>query len=218
MAVVVGGAVTYQAVSDKNTTGAASPKAAVQTIITDLNNSDLIGVLDDLAPGERAALANPAWTPINDLKRLHVLQQTADPSSVSGVQFKAQDLTFASQTITVNDHVQIVQLTGGTITIGSDLTKVPFTGDFLKAAFPNGTPAGASKQKTVNLADQVKADGPDPAGGAEGRRALVPEPGVHRRRQRRARRRPDLDIAPTTSRPSAPARPRLRSRASSTRR
>ena len=98
VAVVAGGAVTYQAVSDKNAAGAASPKAAVQTIVADLNNSDLIGVLDDLAPGERAALASPAIDAINDLKRLHVLQQAANPSSVSGVQFKAQDLTFASQT------------------------------------------------------------------------------------------------------------------------
>jgi len=160
VAVVVGGAVTYQAVSDKNTTGAASPKAAVQTIITDLNNSDLIGVLDDLAPGERAALANPAVDAVNHLKRLNVLRRSADPASVSGVQFRAQNLAFAGQTITVNDHVQIVELTGGTITIGSDLTKVPFTGDFLKAAFPNGTPTGAGKQRTVNLADAVKANGP----------------------------------------------------------
>ena len=160
VAVVVGGAVTYQAVSDKNTTGAASPKAAVQKIISDLNNSDLVGVLDDLAPGERAALTTPVLDAINDLKRLHVLQQTADPASVSGVQFKAQDLTYASQTIPVNDHVQVVELTGGTITIGSDLTKVPFTGDFLKAAFPNGSPTGSSTQRSIKLDEVVKANGP----------------------------------------------------------
>ena len=53
-----GGAATYVAFAAGDS-GAGSPKAAVQKVIGDLENSDLVGVLDDLAPGERAALSGP---------------------------------------------------------------------------------------------------------------------------------------------------------------
>jgi hypothetical protein len=161
-ALVAGGAVTYVALSDSNSTGAGSPKQAVRSIVTDLNKTDLIGVLDDLAPGERNSLVNPAMDEINQLKRLQVLQPSADPKNVSGVSFNAKNLTFSDKTITINDHVQIVQLTGGTLDVGGDASKVPFTKEFLAAAFPHGLPPQSNGSTHIDIAKQIRADGGAP--------------------------------------------------------
>ncbi len=157
-ALVAGGAVSYVALSDSNSNGAGSPKQAVRSIVTDLNKADLVGVLDDLAPGERNALANPTLDAINQLKRLKVLQHSADPKNVSGVSFKAKNLTFTDKTVTINDHVQIVQLTGGTLDVGGDASKVPFTKDFLAAAFPHGLPAQSNGSTHVDIAQQIRTN------------------------------------------------------------
>lgn len=156
VALAAGGVTTYIAMSDTNSTGAGSPREAVQSIVSDLNKSDLIGVLDDLAPGERNALANPVMDEIKQLKRLKVLQDAADPKSISGVKFQAKGLTFATDTVKINDHVQIVQLTGGTLDISADAAKIPFTHDFLNAAFPHGLPAGSSTTTHIDIGQVVR--------------------------------------------------------------
>jgi hypothetical protein len=137
-----GGAVTYVALAAGDS-GAGSPQKAVQNVVADLQNADLIGVLDDLAPGERTALSAPIRDDIASLKRLSVLSSKANPSSVPGVHFAAHDLKYADKTITVNDHVQIVQITGGSVDLGADASKLPFTQRFLGLAKP---PKNATKQ------------------------------------------------------------------------
>jgi hypothetical protein len=156
VALAAGGVTTYIAMSDTNSNGASSPRDAVQSIVTDLNKSDLIGVLEDLAPGERAALANPVLDEIKQLKRLKVLQPTADPNNVSGVKFQVQGLTFADKTVPINDRVQIVQLTGGTLDVSADAAKIPFTRDFLDAAFPDGLPTGSNQTQHIDIAQVVR--------------------------------------------------------------
>ena len=125
-----GGAISYVAFS-AGSSGASSPDKAVQNVVDDLQNADLLGVLDDLAPGERSALSGAVTDDINSLKRLGVLADGADPGSVSGVHFTAHDLTYSDKTITVNDHVQIVQITGGSVDIGGNAAQLPFTQRFL---------------------------------------------------------------------------------------
>jgi hypothetical protein len=152
-----GGIATYVAVSDSDSgTGAASPKAAINSIVDDLNNSDLLGALDDLAPGERDALAQPVRDEIAELKRLKVLSSDADGGHVAGVTFRAHDLTFAKQTVKINDRVQIVNLTGGTLDIGADAAKFPFSREFLKAAFPHGMPAGNAQSQHVDIGQVIQ--------------------------------------------------------------
>lgn len=139
VALGAGGAITYVALSDSGSSGAATPKEAVQNVVNDMENSDFVGLLDDLAPGERDALANPVRADIDKLKELHVLNQSADPSNISGVTFQANNLQYASKPITINDHVQIVQLTGGTITLTGDSSKLPLSDEIRKMAPPNQT-------------------------------------------------------------------------------
>ena len=132
-------------------------KAAVKSLVADLNSSDLIGLLDDLPPGERDAISKPVQQTVEQLKRNDVLRPDANLNKVGGVQVKASNLTFASETIPVNDHVRIVQLTGGTITLNADLAKAPFTSDFLHAAFPGG--AGSRTAESVDIGQEVKKRG-----------------------------------------------------------
>jgi hypothetical protein len=158
-----GGVATYVAFSDSSGKGGAgSPKAAVQKFVGDLNNSDFLGLLDDLAPGEKRALADPVRDEITQLKRLKVLQPNADPNKVTSVHIAATGLTFDSKTVSVNDHVQIVKLTGGKVQISADARKIPLTKQFLDAAFPDGLPASASEEQTVDIGDAIKQNGGEP--------------------------------------------------------
>jgi hypothetical protein len=127
----VGGAVSYVAFAAGGDSGASSPQAAVKNVVSDLEQSDLIGVLDDLAPGERTALSGPIHDDIDALKRLGVLSDGADPSAVSGVHFAAHDLRYDDKTVSVNDHVQIVRITGGSVDLSAQASKLPFTQRFL---------------------------------------------------------------------------------------
>ncbi|MGH8963705.1 MAG: hypothetical protein ACRDWT_21355 [Jatrophihabitantaceae bacterium] len=159
-----GGVATYVAFSDSSGKGGAgSPKQAVQKLVGDLDNSDFLGLLDDLAPGEKRALADPVRDEIAQLKRLNVLQSTADPNKVSAVHVAATGLTFSAKTIAVNDHVQIVQLTAGKVTVNADATKVPLTKKFLDAAFPNGSiPTGSATNRTIDISQAIRKDGGKP--------------------------------------------------------
>ena len=155
-----GGTATYVAVSDKNSgAGASSPQAAIKSIVDDLDKSDLIGVLNDLAPGERDALVNPFQDEVKQVKRLNVLEQNADPSKITGLTVSAANLTYESGTEKINDHVEIVKLTGGTIAINSDATRVPFTHDFLQTAFPNGLGNQTNGKTTLDIGQAVKQKG-----------------------------------------------------------
>lgn len=152
-----GGVATYLAVSDSSSSeGAASPKQAVQQFADNLNNADFIGMLDGLAPGERSAISAPFTATVNSLKRLNVLSSSADPKDVAGIKINAQQLTFSDQTIVVNDHVQIVQLTGGTLDISANATQLPLSKDFLDAAFPHGLPEKSGENQRIDIAEQIR--------------------------------------------------------------
>jgi hypothetical protein len=130
----------------------------VRTLVDDINKSDLIGVLDDLTPGERAALANPFLDAVNQLKRTKVLKGEANPSKITGLNVDVKDLTFSGKSIRVTDLVQVVEITGGTLDVSSDVRSVPFTDAFVNAVFPRGLPA--SKGTThVDIADEIKTQG-----------------------------------------------------------
>lgn len=131
------------------------------SLASSLGNGDLVGVLDDLAPAEATLLTDPIQDATGELKRLKVLDQSADPKSVTGLEIKTSGLQFdenASQQ--VNDHVTIAKLTGGKITISSDLGKLPLAKEFLDEAFPGGTRAATgSSSETVDIAEEVRKSG-----------------------------------------------------------
>ena len=155
-----GGVATYAAVSSSSASGgAASPREAVQSAITDLGNSDLVGFLDDLAPGERDAIAQPFQDQVDTLKKDGIIRSDADLSNVDGVTVATSNITFAPQTIPINDHVQVVQLTGGTINVSADATKLPFTSDFLNSITANASPGSLTKHQTIDIGQYVRQSG-----------------------------------------------------------
>ena len=58
-------------------------------MVDDLTNSDLLGVFDDLPPAERNAFRDSVNDEVTQLKRLKVLDSSADANNVSGVHFDA---------------------------------------------------------------------------------------------------------------------------------
>jgi len=162
VAVIGGGTASYVALSDSHSSfkGAASPEAAVTSLVSDLNQADLLGVLDHLAPAERTALLEPVTESISQAKRLHILKSSANAARLPGVDVTAKNITFdKSKTEVVNDHVKVVKLTAGTIAFNADLRKVPFTDEYLKLAFPQGLPSDSTSNGTINIADVVRDTG-----------------------------------------------------------
>ncbi len=154
VAVVVlagGGVGTYVALSDSSQNGAATPTAAVQSVFDDLQKSDLLGVLDDLVPAERDALAAPLNQQVSELKRLHVFDTSADLHHLPGFRFAADGLTFGPPK-QITDKVSVVALTGGTIDVSYDAAKLPVSRDFLSAV-GGSVPQGATASQHVNIAD-----------------------------------------------------------------
>jgi hypothetical protein len=131
LVVVAGAVITYTALNDAGGDGAASPRAAVDNAIKDLHNGDVIGLLDDMPSGERAALSGPFQDDVTSLKRLGVLSSKADPHKVTGITFTVDNISYAPATVQVNDHVQIVKIIGGTITANANALNLPLTSHML---------------------------------------------------------------------------------------
>ncbi|RZQ63720.1 flagellar basal body protein FliL [Amycolatopsis suaedae] len=157
LVVLLGGGGTWFALSQSGG-GADTPREAAMNLATSIGNGDVVGMLSTLAPAEAALFTDPVEEAVAELKRLQILQPNADPKALSGVQIKTENLTFddaAAQQ--VNDHLTITKLTGGTITINADLTKVPFAKDFLDA-----TMRGRQEQnqtETIDIAEHVRETG-----------------------------------------------------------
>jgi hypothetical protein len=128
-------------------------------VVDDLSKSDILGVLDHLPPGERNALRDSFTNQVNQLKRLKVLNQSADPGKVAGVEIKSSGLTFDSSDDVVNDRVRVVKVTGGTITLNSDASRIPYTKEFLDAAFPDGDAPTGTNTDSVDFAKEAKDSG-----------------------------------------------------------
>lgn len=122
--VLVGGGIgSYLAFASSSGPGASSPTAAVRAAVTDLQQSDLVGLLDDLAPGERDALADAARADLDSLKRLGVLSNGTTADAIPGVHFTADDFSYGSPVV-INDHVQVVPITGGSVDVSADATQL----------------------------------------------------------------------------------------------
>jgi len=98
---------------------------------------------------------------IAELKRLEVLSSEASADKMTGTTIKVDGLTMQDQTETINDHVQIVKLTGGTVTVSSDPNSIPLSEKF-KQQFGSEIDAAQPESQTVNIADAVAENGGEP--------------------------------------------------------
>lgn len=155
--------VTIFFVSKKGTTadgGAESPQQAVQAAFASFETGDSLSLLENLDPAEAQPIMDASSDGIDELKRLGVLNQSAS-ASASGASIKTEGITFdpAGQR-TINDHLQVVAITGGKITLnGVNPADLPFS-DKVKAALAKAKiELPSSGPRTYDIADLVKKAG-----------------------------------------------------------
>lgn len=163
LVVALGGGATWWALSgsDSVASGATTPEDAVTNLVQALGDGDLLGAANALAPGEAAVLADQLTQSTDELKRLGVLDQNADPSTFSGIELTVTDLTFDSQAAErVNDHVTITKLTGGTVTVDADLTELPLAQEYLGEMLAEaGGAAALTDSETFDIGSFVRQTG-----------------------------------------------------------
>jgi hypothetical protein len=166
VALVAAAGVWFFAFRDKNSTtatagGESTPQASVTALFSTLSNSDPIGLADQLDPAEAALFTDLNSDVITELKRLQVLSPEASADTLTGTKITVKDLTYAGDNEVINDHLQIVKLTGGTITVESNPTDLPLS-DKVKNAFSSQLDQVQPQSETVNIADQVAKNGGEP--------------------------------------------------------
>ena len=162
LVVVAGGtAATVWALNRSTQLGSATPQAAVAKLAADVSAGDLLGVQSDVAPAEAAAIKDVGADGNNQMKRLQIENPSYSPVStvVNGTSgLSAAGLRFddaAAQTI--NDHLVINKLVGGTIRLSPKLDQNMFTQQFLRSVFPNGLPK--TPTDTIDIADVIRRTG-----------------------------------------------------------
>ncbi|MBM9466179.1 hypothetical protein [Nakamurella leprariae] len=151
---VAGGLVWFLADRETSTaSGQASPQEAVVSLVSALNDSDPVGAASTLDPAEAALYQDFSDDLLSELERLEIIKPDVDPNAVTGSRITMSDITYGSVTETMPGHLAFVQLTGGTITITSDPSSVPYT-DKINDAL-NATMGGLTTQEPVTQTVQV---------------------------------------------------------------
>lgn len=96
-----------------------------------IGQSDVAGVLTSLPPAESSLMTDLNQDTAKELKRLEIYKQDANPDTFSGLQIKAENLTWDPNPEQVNDHVAIMKLTGGKLTLTPDVKQFPLTDKFV---------------------------------------------------------------------------------------
>jgi hypothetical protein len=103
------------------------PEDPVRAMFEAAEKSDVIGVLEQLLPGERDALKGPLTELVEQLNRLEVLDG-ADLDGIDGLELAVDDLELESKK--QRDDLALVRVTSGTGSYRVDLGELPI-GDFV---------------------------------------------------------------------------------------
>ncbi len=146
--------------------GAKSPEGAVEAMLDSLSDNDILGVLDNLAPGEREVMKDATVDYVDELSRLGVLSDDFDLSGVPGFEFAYDGMTYDVEQ--ANERVWLVQITGGEITLGANVADLPL-GEVLFDRFDLDE-IGPTETATIDIAEE--------AGDEQLRVAVVEEDGA----------------------------------------
>jgi hypothetical protein len=135
--------------------GAGSPEQAVQQLLDSASASDLVGVMDSLAPGERETFRQPMLDTIKELKRLDILAKEADPTKVDALTMTFSDVTYATSEISSN--IATVTMPTGSMTAKGDAGKLPFGQLVIDLAGPDGLPDGVDDETTDMAGSKITA-------------------------------------------------------------
>lgn len=138
--------------------GADTPLAAVTAMMTAVSAKDPIGMADQLDPSEAALAKDVSGDFFSELKRLQVVKSQAEPDSMTGSAVSVADLSYDPTPEQINDHLAIVKLTGGTVTVTSDPSTLPFTDKIKRALGASGTQQASTTK--FDLAERARTKGP----------------------------------------------------------
>jgi hypothetical protein len=133
--------------------GQSTPVEAATQLLSALSQKDALGIAEGLDPTEAHLFADMSGDVLTQLKRLGIINDTVSSTSV-GTTVTTTGITVDPTPIVINDHVSVVQLTGGTVTVKSGSGTLPFS-DKLLAAFPELKESTKVDDTTINIADEV---------------------------------------------------------------
>ena len=155
LALVAGTVVTVVALEHGSSDGSATPTEAATKLVSAISQSDIAGVLSSLTPAEASLVVDLNRDMAEELKRLEVYKQDADPDKLQGVEIKAENLRFDDAAAEpVNDHVTITKLVDGKVTVTSDARQLPLTDTFLDLAMDGASPT--QETETIDIGRQVR--------------------------------------------------------------
>jgi len=129
--------------------GSDSPETAVQSMFDALEQNDLIGVLDHLAPGEREVIKDQFSDLVDEGKRLGLLSEDTTLENVPGFTVDFEGLEFNVEER--NDRLSMVTLTAGSVTTSGSFGDLPI-GDVVLDQVGEELPPDAPEQ-TIDIAD-----------------------------------------------------------------
>ena len=124
---------------------ANTPEDAVRNLVTAINEEDVLGALDALAPSERDLLRDTLVDVTGELRRLDVLDDGADLNGVRGIDVEVNNLDLA--TTELGDGVSLVSV-AGTATYRVDPSELPI-GSFVKEQTDGDLPDPVSETETI---------------------------------------------------------------------
>lgn len=156
------GATVWLVNRDSVQAGSESPTTAATNLVNAIGQGDVAGLLTGLAPAERDLMSTLNSETTKELVRLEVYKPNVDPNKITGFEMKTEGLTFDDAAAEkVNDRITITKLVGGTVTITSDMSQLPYTEEFIDAAFPRGMDA-RPQTETVDIAKEIAKNGGEP--------------------------------------------------------
>jgi hypothetical protein len=139
VALVGGGAGAAIALSSSSE-GATSPSSAVDALLAAADRSDLLGVLDAIAPGERQVIEPGLTDLVHQLERLGILSSRLDLTDIAGFGLHFSKIT--SRTRSISSDLAAVTITGGSVSESVNPSELP-VGTFLTGLVGGALRGGA---------------------------------------------------------------------------
>jgi hypothetical protein len=151
---LLGGAGTALAIRANSQSGATSPEAAVQSMMDSIEAGDWLGAMETMPQGERQFYVKVVEQSMSEAKRLGFLADAGSARKVSGIKIDFKDITM--QSLTVNDRVARVSITGGSVTSDITASELPI-GDVLSKLMgrDNATMTDQHNEQTITPNDDT---------------------------------------------------------------
>ena len=128
--VLLGGGAFFAASALGASGGEASPEEAIDALLAAAENEDFVTVAELMEPSERRTIAEPALTELlPELIRIGALDDSADASSIDGVDLTFTDVEHRVERPEGADDIAHVFLTGGEVSTSVDGESLPLSDD-----------------------------------------------------------------------------------------